>query len=137
MQRGIYKKHGQSLSARLSLPTFLEEVDTLTLCIPKGWSQRQPSTQTRLVTAHLPNHSGPATGHFPEMRFTLRGPSGHGPVLSLPVWVLQRLIKVYAQSLAQLGECQQVPGDRLSGETPPVGCTSDPALQPRFVLLGK
>lgn len=39
--------------------TFSEEVVTLTPCLPKGRSQRQPSLQMCPVTAHLPNQRGP------------------------------------------------------------------------------
>lgn len=53
---------------------FSEEVVTLTPCIPKGRSQRQPSWHLCPVTAPLSNQRGPTMGHCPETRFS---PSRH------------------------------------------------------------
>lgn len=60
-----------------------------------------------------------------------------GPLISLPVWVLQKIIIVYAHGLAHLRQGQQVPGEVLLRKTPPVGGANHPTFQLTAVLLGK
>lgn len=82
-----------SLSARQS-PPFSEEVS----------HGPRPSLQMCLVTAQVPNHR-----HCPEVGFIPLGRSLHGPLISLPVWVLQSLLEVCARGAAHQGEDSRSP----------------------------
>lgn len=95
--------------------TFSKKVVTLTLSILKGWSQRQPFCK-------YPGQPICPTSVAQVLDTSQKGSSPcRRPLSFLPAWVLQNFIKVYAGSLAHLGEPQQVSRERLSGETPPIG----------------
>lgn len=116
---------------------FSEEVGTPTLSLPQGWSPRPPALQMRLRAAHPPSRSGPTTGTAQELSSS-EGRSLRWPLSCPPVWVLQGgVVQVQAHRLAHLGQGQQVPGEGLSGETPPVGAAHGPAFQASSGLLGK